>query len=320
MSLMPHVNAALTYIVLRPVSGCVRTTGCSEVGYLRAHLLLHLGRLAVPEGAGEIVQCDQTVDLGLGRLVEQVVGRGHVGPQRVAADRRKLDRPQDRAHRRLGTPRHVAVPHLRGLVLAPGRKDEDLGLLLVLGSQRMDLEIPERATEGDVTLPVEAPLVSEEHDLPLEERGADRGNRVGGQVLGEVDPADLGPDRRRHRCDRQGHVPIVTVRAATVPGGRVLEYVPDMSTITVVRNPVLATATITLDRPDRKNALSVELRDEFGEALADLSADDAIKSVVVTGSGDVFSAGFDLGEFAARSTIPGSERSSGPAATGSTTV
>ncbi len=58
-------------------------------------------------------------------------------------------------------------------------------------------------------------------------------------------------------------------------------------------------ATLTLDRPERKNALSVELRDRLSDALDVLEADAAVRVVVLTGEGDVFSAGFDLKEFEA---------------------
>ncbi len=57
-------------------------------------------------------------------------------------------------------------------------------------------------------------------------------------------------------------------------------------------------ATITLDRPHKKNALSVALREEVLDALEHLRSDDAVSCVVVTGEGDTFSAGFDLSEFA----------------------
>jgi len=57
-------------------------------------------------------------------------------------------------------------------------------------------------------------------------------------------------------------------------------------------------ATITLDREEKKNALSVALRLEMIDALEHLHGDDSVRCVVVTGKGDTFSAGFDLSEFA----------------------
>lgn len=56
-------------------------------------------------------------------------------------------------------------------------------------------------------------------------------------------------------------------------------------------------ATITLARPEKKNALSIALRDEVSDAVESLAADTGVKAIVVTGAGNVFSAGFDLKEF-----------------------
>lgn len=56
-------------------------------------------------------------------------------------------------------------------------------------------------------------------------------------------------------------------------------------------------ALVVLDRAEKKNALSIALRDEVSEALEGLSGDEAVKVVVVTGAGNTFSAGFDLAEF-----------------------
>jgi enoyl-CoA hydratase/carnithine racemase len=55
---------------------------------------------------------------------------------------------------------------------------------------------------------------------------------------------------------------------------------------------------ITLNRPEKKNALSIALREEAIAILGRLAADEAVKALVVTGSGGCFSAGFDLREFA----------------------
>src|SRR5690349_18538062 len=65
-----------------------------------------------------------------------------------------------------------------------------------------------------------------------------------------------------------------------------------------------AARLITLARPTKKNALSIELREEVCDALAALAGDPAVKSVVIRGEGDVFSAGFDLKEFALASADP----------------
>jgi len=56
-------------------------------------------------------------------------------------------------------------------------------------------------------------------------------------------------------------------------------------------------AVLTLDRPERRNALSVALRDEISDRLDDLAGDTDLKVLVITGEGSVFSSGFDLKEF-----------------------
>src|SRR3989442_2957704 len=53
-------------------------------------------------------------------------------------------------------------------------------------------------------------------------------------------------------------------------------------------------ATLTLDRPAVGNALADALVARLGEALAACAADPAVRVVVVTGPGKVFSAGADL--------------------------
>jgi methylglutaconyl-CoA hydratase len=52
-------------------------------------------------------------------------------------------------------------------------------------------------------------------------------------------------------------------------------------------------ATITLNRPDKRNAISFELIDDLLRALKDVEASDAIV-LIVTGAGKAFSAGMDL--------------------------
>ena len=46
-----------------------------------------------------------------------------------------------------------------------------------------------------------------------------------------------------------------------------------------------AIATITLNRPDKRNAFSDDMRSEFIEALEQVAADKAIRALVLTGAG-----------------------------------
>jgi 2-(1,2-epoxy-1,2-dihydrophenyl)acetyl-CoA isomerase len=52
---------------------------------------------------------------------------------------------------------------------------------------------------------------------------------------------------------------------------------------------------ITLDRPEAKHALTVEMRDLITEALRAGRADPAVRSFLITSTGDAFCAGMDLG-------------------------
>lgn len=57
-------------------------------------------------------------------------------------------------------------------------------------------------------------------------------------------------------------------------------------------------ALVELTRAEKKNALSIALREEMSDALDELARDERCRALVITGRGDVFSAGFDLDEFA----------------------
>jgi len=55
--------------------------------------------------------------------------------------------------------------------------------------------------------------------------------------------------------------------------------------------------TITLNRPEKRNALSILVRKEITDCLEQWEGDDSVGVVIMTGAGPVFSAGFDLKEF-----------------------
>jgi enoyl-CoA hydratase/carnithine racemase len=54
---------------------------------------------------------------------------------------------------------------------------------------------------------------------------------------------------------------------------------------------------ITLNRPEKRNALSAGLRYEIDRALGELEDDEGISVAVITGAGPAFCAGFDTTEF-----------------------
>ena len=60
-------------------------------------------------------------------------------------------------------------------------------------------------------------------------------------------------------------------------------------------------AVLTLNRPERRNALSGQMLAALGTTLARVEADDAVGAVVLTGAGGAFCAGGDVKGFAERS-------------------
>ena len=72
-------------------------------------------------------------------------------------------------------------------------------------------------------------------------------------------------------------------------------------------------AILTVNRPDKLNALNQQVRDETVQALAELEKDDSIGVVVITGAGEKsFIAGADIGEFAGRTPFDQREAMASP--------
>jgi 2-(1,2-epoxy-1,2-dihydrophenyl)acetyl-CoA isomerase len=67
-----------------------------------------------------------------------------------------------------------------------------------------------------------------------------------------------------------------------------------MSTILVT--PQTDSVFLTLNRPERANSFNFEMVKELRSALADAEQNPQVRCVVLTGSGDVFSAGQDISE------------------------
>src|SRR5690349_4828180 len=66
-------------------------------------------------------------------------------------------------------------------------------------------------------------------------------------------------------------------------------------------------ATLTLNRPDKRNAMSDEMRTQFIDALERVGADKAIRALVLTGAGKGFCAGGDIAGMERRLNAPTGE-------------
>lgn len=69
-----------------------------------------------------------------------------------------------------------------------------------------------------------------------------------------------------------------------------------MPSATVIIEKLEGVGRLTLNRPDRANAMNGAMLGEIGAAMDGLEADQAIRAIVVRGAGTAFSSGFDLKE------------------------
>jgi len=67
--------------------------------------------------------------------------------------------------------------------------------------------------------------------------------------------------------------------------------------VTIARGD--AVAIVTMDRPDRRNAMTAELKTRLRDALAAVAEDPSVRAVVLAATGPAFSVGQDLAEHAA---------------------
>jgi len=86
-------------------------------------------------------------------------------------------------------------------------------------------------------------------------------------------------------------------RTGTKSGFGFHEYFQEnqMETIKILYRPPVA--VIQLNRPEKLNSISRKMLDEIKKALIDLSSDENIRTVVMTGAGRAFSSGADISEF-----------------------
>ncbi len=90
----------------------------------------------------------------------------------------------------------------------------------------------------------------------------------------------------------------------SVIAGDAMQASVSMSLVLVDR-PRPDIAVLTLNRPDRLNALSIDLAIELAGALGEVGADNAVRVVVLTGAGRAFCSGLDLKDYGVVPNIEG---------------
>ena len=128
-----------------------------------------------------------------------------------------------------------------------------------------------------------------------------------------IDHALAGGASRSLRLDTQGKalgvvllemkIPAPADRLSASSGG-----LPEMSATLVNREDRGPVAVLTLNRPEQRNALSRALMAQLRDAVDELSVDEKIRAVVLTGAGTAFCAGMDLKEAAAIDASPEAEQ------------
>ena len=69
-------------------------------------------------------------------------------------------------------------------------------------------------------------------------------------------------------------------------------------------------ATVKLDRGDKLNALTADMYEALADTFAELTFDDAVRAVILTGAGRAFCAGSDVGKMDSYDVIAGRKRTS----------
>ena len=72
----------------------------------------------------------------------------------------------------------------------------------------------------------------------------------------------------------------------------------------LIDNPAPFVRRLTLNRPEKRNALSNDLRRLLFEALEAADRDDTVRVIILRGAGECFSAGYDLSREGARQALP----------------
>jgi 2-(1,2-epoxy-1,2-dihydrophenyl)acetyl-CoA isomerase len=110
----------------------------------------------------------------------------------------------------------------------------------------------------------------------------------------------IGDGILRRRCEDilQHGARFAQLRGAVASGAAKGGHVSDAANVLLVERTE-GVATLTMNRPESMNSLSIELKEALLDAVRDVSADPAVRAVVLTGAGRGFCVGQDLREHVA---------------------
>ena len=91
----------------------------------------------------------------------------------------------------------------------------------------------------------------------------------------------------------------MTTSAAASAGDPAAAPEPDSGAAVRVEHPSSGVVLLTLALPDKRNAMTAAMTQQWGAAVASLAGDRSVRCVVVTGEGKAFCAGGDVGWLAA---------------------
>src|SRR5205807_6367193 len=118
---------------------------------------------------------------------------------------------------------------------------------------------------------------------------------------------DRQRDRRRprRRGERAPHAREPDLEARGGEGrGKPRPYIQGGGVLTqdvlVERLPDRPVARLTLNRPDKRNTITWEMRQVIGDSIGELGRDRSVRVILVTGSGGYFSSGGDMRGFLER--------------------
>jgi enoyl-CoA hydratase/carnithine racemase len=90
----------------------------------------------------------------------------------------------------------------------------------------------------------------------------------------------------------------------TIEDASAEEVVAELTTETVaVARTAPGVAQLTINRPERRNALNIEVKDRIAHAVEALGADPSVRVIVITGAGRAFVAGTDVAEMESLSPV-----------------